>query len=479
MLFTTLTYFIFFWLVFGAYWAIKKRSGQNLLILGASYIFYAWWDYRFLSLILASTLIDYFGAIGIEKAKEKSRRKIILSVCVGSNLSILFLFKYYDFFIDSFENSLGFLGLDLNLTGLALILPLGISFYTFQTISYTVDIYRGKAKACFSLIDYAAYVCFFPQLVAGPIERGRRLIPQFTNKRTFSEKQCQEGLRLALWGVFKKLVIADNLAHYVDLAYSNPASASGLVLLIATIAFAFQIYCDFSGYSDIAIGCARLLGFKLMRNFAFPYFSQDLGEFWRRWHISLSTWFRDYVYIPLGGTRSSMGAWLRNVLITFTLSGLWHGAALNFVIWGLLNGIGYILFASQTKRGSKDVPLGEQIIPGFASIIKAVGVFGFICVTWVFFRALDFKDAMLIFEKILKVSSYGDAAGTVWASYGNAFFYIVPLAFVEFMTRKYQHPFHAIVNWPVWARWTSYFILIAATLYLMPENQAVFVYFQF
>jgi len=479
VLFTTLTFFIFFWIVFVVYWGLKKRSPQNITLLVSSYLFYAWWDYRFLSLIVASTLIDYFGAISIERLKNGKTRRLLLSLCVGTNLLILAIFKYFDFFLDSLGSGLRLLGSDFELGSLNLILPLGISFYTFQTISYTVDVYRGKAKACSSLVDYASYVCFFPQLVAGPIERGKRLIPQFMNERRFSESKGKDGLRLVLWGVFKKMVIADNLANYVDPIYSNPESATGIFLIFATIAFAFQIYCDFSGYSDIAIGCAKLLGFDLMRNFAFPYFSQDVGEFWRRWHISLSTWFRDYIYIPLGGSRSSMGVWIRNVLITFILSGVWHGAAWNFVVWGGLCGIGYILFASESGKNPTKVPLGPELIPRPVALLKAGVLFTFICFTWIFFRAQSFGDALLIVGKIIGIGSEGEPFANALSYIVNILGYIMPLVVIEFLTRKHEHPFHIATKWPVAGRWLAYVATILIVLYFMPENQAEFVYFQF
>ena len=314
---------------------------QNLLLLVASYVFYGWWDWRFLGLIALSTLVDYFVGIRIEEADDRQRKKRWLWVSLAVNLGILGYFKYANFFIENWITAWDGLGVTMHASTLQVILPVGISFYTFQTLSYSIDIYRGNLKATRDPVAFAAFVSFFPQLVAGPIERATNLLPQITSPRTFTYEQGRDGMRLILWGMFKKVVVADSCAPYVDMCFDNPAAFSGSTLILGAILFSFQIYGDFSGYSDIAIGTAKLFGFELMTNFKFPYFSRDIDEFWRRWHISLSTWFRDYLYIPLGGSRVSKPKAIRNVFVIFLISGFWHGANWTFIVWG---GIHALLF---------------------------------------------------------------------------------------------------------------------------------------
>ena len=321
MNFASLAFFLFLVLVWGLYWGLPRRSWQNVLLLISSYVFYGWWDYRFCGLMLASTLVDYFLASAIHRSENETRRKRLLLASLVCNLGLLGVFKYFHFFCENLVAIGETLGWDLNTGTLHIILPVGISFYTFQTLSYTIDVYYRRLKPTQNLIDYMTFVSFFPQLVAGPIERARNLLPQFQQQRFFHLRQMQLGVHRILWGLFKKVVIADTVAGFVNSAYSDVASASGAELVMATFLFAFQIYCDFSGYSDIAIGVAQMFGIKLMRNFAYPYFSQSLREFWSRWHISLSSWFRDYVYIPLGGNRASRGRQKLNLLITFLVSG--------------------------------------------------------------------------------------------------------------------------------------------------------------
>ena len=345
MLFNSVEFIFFFLIVFFSYWFLfnKNLKFQNLLILFSSYFFYAWWDWRFLSLIIISSLTDYLVGLQIEKSNNKIHKLRALKFSLIINIGILVVFKYYNFFIDNFTLLLDDLDIDSNLTLLNIILPVGISFYTFQTLSYSIDIYNGKINANKDIISFFAFVAFFPQLVAGPIERAKNLLPQFLKERKFNYDFAISGCRLILIGLFKKMVIADNLSVVVDAIYANPTDFLGFPSLIATIFFAFQIYCDFSGYSDIAIGIARLLGFKLMTNFKTPYFSKSLTDFWRNWHISLSSWFKDYVYIPLGGGKMSEKRIYLNIMITFLLSGFWHGANWTFIIWGAIHGIGLIL----------------------------------------------------------------------------------------------------------------------------------------
>ena len=341
MFFNSFEYLIFLPLCFVLYWFVlqKNLKVQNVFILLASYVFYGWWDYRFLALIALSTLIDFAVAKYMVKYTNRSRQKILLGISLVVNLGFLGFFKYCNFFIESWIDVWARLGVEMHPTTLQIILPVGISFYTFQTLSYTIDVYKGKLKPESNLINFAAYVAFFPQLVAGPIERASNLLPQFSRKRIFNNEQAISGLNLILWGLFKKVVIADSCATYVNAIFENPGQHNSLTLILGAVYFAFQIYGDFSGYSDIAIGTARLFGFELMHNFKLPYFSRDIAEFWRRWHISLSTWFRDYVYIPLGGSRGSRWQQIRNVFIIFLVSGFWHGANWTFIIWGAIHAL--------------------------------------------------------------------------------------------------------------------------------------------
>ena len=319
MLFNSIDFALFLPIVFIFYWFIvhKNITRQNAFLLIASYTFYGWWDWRFLSLIAFSSLVDYFIGIGLSKTNEKRRRKFLLLISILVNLGFLGFFKYFNFFAESFAEAFTFLGQPINPSRLNIILPVGISFYTFQTLSYTIDVYKRRFEHTKNIIAFFAFVSFFPQLVAGPIERATSLLPQFYKKRVFDYSKAVDGMRQILWGLFKKIVIADNCAYYVNDIFANYADYSGSTLLLGVIFFAFQIYCDFSGYSDIAIGTSRLFGFNLMRNFAFPYFSRDIAEFWRRWHISLSTWFRDYVYIPLGGSQGGTWMKIRNIFVIF------------------------------------------------------------------------------------------------------------------------------------------------------------------
>ncbi|MBK6344070.1 MAG: MBOAT family protein, partial [Flavobacteriales bacterium] len=340
MLFNSIDFAAFLPMVFLIHWLILRgQRARNAFLLLASYVFYGWWDPRFLSLLALSSLIDFWVSKRIGKETRTARRKALLLLSLAANLGMLGFFKYYDFFVSNFESAFSLFGHPLQLRHLDIILPVGISFYTFQTLSYTIDVYMGRLKPSTDGLSFMAFVSFFPQLVAGPIERATHLLPQFSKTRSFSLEQSSDGLRQMLWGLVKKVVVADNCAPYVDSIFAAPEAASGSTLLVGAMLFSFQIYCDFSGYSDIAVGCARLFGFDLMRNFAYPYFSRDIAEFWRRWHISLSSWFRDYVYVPLGGSRGRLGATMRNTLIIFIISGFWHGANWTFICWGAVHAL--------------------------------------------------------------------------------------------------------------------------------------------
>ena len=354
MLFNSIDFAVFLPIVFILYWAISKKNlkYQNLLIVFSSYIFYGWWDWRFLSLVMFSTIVDYFVGLGLSKNEKVSHRKILLWTSILVNLGFLGFFKYFNFFLDNFMTAFKFFGIPINSQGLNIILPVGISFYTFQTLSYTIDVYKRKLKPTNDFFAFSAFVSFFPQLVAGPIERATNLLPQFYKKRTLKYEKFIDGLKQILWGLFKKVVIADNASQIANTIFNSSTDYSGIALILGAVFFAFQIYGDFSGYSDIALGTARLFGFNLMQNFAFPYFSRDIAEFWRRWHISLSTWFRDYLYIPLGGSRGGNLVKIRNTFVIFIVSGFWHGANWTFIIWGALNAIYFLPLLLLKKKQS-------------------------------------------------------------------------------------------------------------------------------
>ncbi|MEL7424985.1 MAG: MBOAT family O-acyltransferase [Bacteroidota bacterium] len=388
---------LFLPLVFIGYWLLAKSRlvYQNLLLLLASYVFYGWWDYRFLALIVASTVIDYAVGLRLAQAKEKRVRKRWLWVSVAFNLGLLGFFKYYNFFVESCIDAFASIGYQLDSWTISVILPVGISFYTFQTMSYSLDIYKGQLEPTHDFIGFAAFVAFFPQLVAGPIERASNLLPQILKKRQFKYPQAVQGCRQILWGFFKKIVIADALAPSVNEIFAHYSDYSSGTLLLGAFYFSLQIYCDFSGYSDIAIGTAKLFGIELMTNFRFPYFSRSIGEFWRRWHISLSTWFRDYVYIPLGGSKVDKGLAIRNVFIVFLVSGLWHGANWTFVCWGLIHALLFVpSFILGTNRKVYSTWNWPTISRGnVADIGRILGVFLLVMLSWVFFRADSINHA--------------------------------------------------------------------------------------
>jgi len=371
MLFNSIEFGIFLPIVFILYWFVFKKNikARNIFLILISYVFYGWWDWRFLSLIIISSIIDYFVGIKITKSDNKKHQKLFLLLSIFVNLGFLGFFKYFNFFIDNFYDAFTILGTHFNKPSLTILLPVGISFYTFQTMSYSIDVYQRKLTPTKDIFAFFAYVSFFPQLVAGPIERAKNLLPQFYTKKTFDYPQAADGMRQILWGFFKKIVIADSAAIYVNNIFANYTDYSGSTLIIGGILFAFQIYGDFSGYSDIAIGTARLFGFNLMRNFAFPYFSRDIAEFWRRWHISLSSWFKDYVYIPLGGSRGTKAKMIRNTFIIFIVSGFWHGANWTFVIWGTLNAIYFLpLLLAKKNRKNIEIVAHNKLLPNIREI---------------------------------------------------------------------------------------------------------------
>ena len=398
MLFNSIEFLLFLPTIFILYWFVfnKNLKYQNTLILVSSYVFYGWWDYRFLSLIFLSTIVDYVIGLSISNQSSKKKQKLLLWGSVLFNLSVLGFFKYYNFFVDSWVELFSSLGYEIkSIWTLNFILPVGISFYTFQTMSYTIDIYRKKLEPTKDFISFASFVSFFPQLVAGPIERASNLLPQILKKREFQYDQVIQGLKLILWGLFKKVVIADSLAPIVDDIFSNYQDFGGGTLWLGAIYFSFQIYCDFSGYSDIAIGTSKLLGFELMSNFKFPYFSRNIGEFWRRWHISLSTWFRDYLYIPLGGSQEGKWKSIRNIFIIFLVSGFWHGANWSFIFWGLFHSILFLptFMFNKNRNYTSSIIAANTLLPSLKEFISVGTTFLLVTIGWVFFRSESIGDS--------------------------------------------------------------------------------------
>jgi alginate O-acetyltransferase complex protein AlgI len=407
MLFNSIDFAVFLPIVFGLYWFVfnKNLRLQNGLIVVASYFFYGMWDWKFLSLIILSTLVDYSIGNVLHKTSHPQKRKLFLWFSILTNLGILGYFKYFNFFIENFTAAFSFFGYQIPNNSLNIILPVGISFYTFQTLSYTIDVYRKKLEPTHDFIAFSAFVSFFPQLVAGPIERATNLLPQFYHFRKFDYTKSVDGLRQILWGLFKKVVVADNCAELANLAFDHSETMNGSGMLLGAIFFTFQIYGDFSGYSDIAIGTSRLFGFDLMQNFAFPYFSRDISEFWRRWHISLSTWFRDYLYIPLGGSRGSTISKIRNTFIIFLVSGFWHGASWNYVLWGLLNAIYFLpLLLSNNNRNNLNTIAEGRSLPSLKELNQVLLTFLLTILAWIFFRAETLSQVVEIFQSIFSAS---------------------------------------------------------------------------
>ncbi|ANH60438.1 MBOAT family O-acyltransferase [Dokdonia donghaensis] len=477
MLFNSFEYLFFLPLVFTIYWFLLKNTvkGQNIFVLLVSYLFYGWWDWRFLALIAFSTLVDYVVGLKMSREHSQTRKKGLLIVSLTINLGLLGFFKYYNFFVDSWISAFDTLGVSMHKSTLDIILPVGISFYTFQTLSYTIDIYRGKLRSTLSLINFAAYISFFPQLVAGPIERATNLLPQFVKKRVFNEEKAISGVNLIIWGLFQKVVIADSCAPYVDAIFGGYQEVNSLSLALGAVYFAFQIYGDFAGYSNIAIGSARLLGFDLMRNFNYPYFSRDMAEFWRRWHISLSTWFRDYVYIPLGGSRGTKVNQLRNVLIIFLVSGLWHGANWTFVFWGALHALFFIpILLSKSNRKNLDQVAHNTILPNFKEILQMLCTFILACIAWVFFRADGVKIAgrylyRLFTDLTFDIEFISNDRYTVELLLLIAIFIII-----EWIHKRYEHPFQGKCKFVKLA-----FILLLIFTQGAYSNPNDFIYFQF
>ncbi|WP_396175615.1 MBOAT family O-acyltransferase [Flavobacterium sp.] len=477
MLFNSFDFLIFLILVFILYWFVFKNQlkQQNILVLISSYVFYGWWDYRFLSLILFSTLLDYLVGHFLGKTIQPKKRKLLLWVSLLFNLGLLGFFKYYNFFIESWVSSWESVGVEMHVSTLQIILPVGISFYTFQTLSYTIDVYKNKIKPTDSFIEFASFVAFFPQLVAGPIERASHLLPQFSRNRVFDYEKAVSGVQLFIWGFFKKVVIADSCAIYVNEIFGKYEQMNSLTLIVGVFLFAFQIYGDFSGYSDMAIGISRLFGFDLMNNFKYPYFAKNIAEFWRRWHISLTTWFRDYIYFPLGGSHGSKINQIRNIFIVFLISGVWHGANWTFVFWGFLNALFFIPIIILTSDSKKSI---ETIVKSHQTKVKMffsmILTFSITCIGWIFFRSVTITDAFGYLQRIVDFDSFSVQYLSIERYSLEPLILIMFFIAIEWMNQAYEHPF---IGKFVWLK--TWIVILLIVLFGVYSNALDFIYFQF
>jgi alginate O-acetyltransferase complex protein AlgI len=479
VLFNSFEFLLFLPIVFILYWFVfnKKLTWQNALVLVASYFFYGWWSWKFMGLLMLSTALDYAYGFWVASPNRK-KAKLFLWLSIINNLGILGVFKYYNFFALQFQKGFDLLGLHTNPVLLQVALPIGISFYTFHGMSYVFDIYRGKQKPVRNFVDYAVFVSFFPLLVAGPIERANHLLPQVQKPRFFNYTQAVEGCRLILWGMFKKVVIADSLAGIVDQIFSNYQHQNGVTLIVGAIAFSFQIYSDFSGYSDIALGTAKLFGFELLSNFKFPYFSRDVAEFWRRWHISLSSWFRDYLYIPLGGSKNGKYKTIRNTFIIFLVSGFWHGASWNFIVWGFIHACGYLplLLLNRNRKHVTDVVAQNRMIPTLKELWQMSTTFAFVTFAWIFFRADGMHIALGYIKQIgVSIIDYPEQF-LILPGRKMAFVYIITLILGDWYLRRDERILKTTSN--KLARIAIYWILILLISSSIGGEQS-FIYFQF
>ncbi|MCH4829019.1 MBOAT family O-acyltransferase [Flavobacterium columnare] len=478
MLFNSIDFALFFLLIFILYWFFTSKSlkRQNLLLLVASYYFYSRWDWRFLFLLVFSTLLDYYSAIQIERSNSKRRRKFWFWLSIGINLGFLGVFKYFNFFSSSFSDLFRVFGIQINTWSLNIILPVGISFYTFHGLSYVIDVYKRRISAEKNFVAYSVFVSYFPLLVAGPIERATHLLPQIKKERKFVYGQAVDGLRQILWGLFKKIVIADNCAEYANLIFNNSEIYSGSTLVMGALFFTFQIYGDFSGYSDIALGTSRLFGIELLKNFSFPYFSRDIAEFWRRWHISLSSWFKDYLYIPLGGSKGGKWMQIRNTFAIFLVSGFWHGANWTFIIWGLLNAIYFLpLLLSNKNRNNINIVAEEGTLPSIREFLAMVVTFMLTVFAWIFFRANNLTHALQYIRSIFtkQLLSLPEVRPT------NMIILIFVFMTIEWIGRKNDYALATFgFNWTKAFRWSFYMVLLIA-IFILGTKEQKFIYFQF
>jgi D-alanyl-lipoteichoic acid acyltransferase DltB (MBOAT superfamily) len=478
MLFNSINFALFLPIVFLLYWFVfnKNYKSQNILLLVSSYFFYACWDYRFLFLLVFSTLLDYFTGIKMHESTTVRMKKFWFWLSISVNLGFLGFFKYYNFFITSFSDAVTNLGIHIDVWTLKVILPVGISFYTFHGLSYVIDIYYDRIKPEKNFIDYSVFVSFFPLLVAGPIERATHLLPQIQRERKFNYQESVDGLRQILWGLFKKIVIADNCAQYANMIFNDSAHQSGSNLVLGAFFFTFQIYCDFSGYSDIALGVARLFGVDLLRNFAFPYFSRDIAEFWRRWHISLSTWFRDYLYIPLGGSKGGTWMKVRNTFIIFLVSGFWHGSNWTFVFWGFLNALYFlpVLLAKKNRNNMEIVALGK-LVPSAKEFLSILITFILTMLAWIFFRAKSMTHAFSYISGIFTKSLFSKP--TILPI--SILILVLLFVLIEWFGRSSKYALEDIgLKWNRTYRLAFYYAIVLLIIFFMGKEQE-FIYFQF
>ena len=481
MLFNSLNFALFLPVVFGLYWFVtnKNLKLQNLLLLVSSYFFYACWDWRFLFLLVFSTVLDYYTGIKMSDAKNQASKKFWFWLSISVNLGFLGVFKYYNFFAESFAAAVANIGFEVHPWTLQVILPVGISFYTFHGLSYVIDIYKDRIKAEKDFVDYSVFVSFFPLLVAGPIERATHLLPQIKKKRTFDYATATDGLKQILWGLFKKVVIADNCAHFANIIFDGSQEYSASTLVAGALFFTFQIYGDFSGYSDIAIGTAKLFGIDLLRNFAYPYFSRDIAEFWRRWHISLSSWFKDYLYIPLGGSKGGTLKKVRNTFIIFIVSGFWHGANWTFIIWGLLNAL-YIMpsIISNRNRNHIEIVAKGKIFPTVKELLSIIITFSLTALAWIFFRAENVTAAFKYISGIFNSSIIQKPVFKGDSQMPTLIALLVFFMTIEWIGREKQYAIANIFSKYSVLRYGFYYMLIVLIFIFAGVNQH-FIYFQF
>ena len=476
MLFNSWIFLAYLPIVFCLYWFVFNKSvkQQNAFLAIASFIFYGWWSIKFLSLLFLSLIVDFGVGYFLQKSQKEHFRKSLITFSLVFNIGLLGFFKYFNFFADSLKEFLLLFGWKADFVTLHVILPVGISFYTFQSLSYTIQVYRRKMQATTDIISYAAYISFFPQLVAGPIEKAIDFLPQFFKKRVFDYAKAVQGMRLVLWGFFKKVVIADTCAYYANITFNNYPHYDAPILIMGAVYFAFQIYCDFSGYTDIARGLAKLLGFDLIINFKYPYFSRNIAEFWRRWHISLSSWFRDYLFIPLGGSYGTKNKTIRNTIIVFLVSGFWHGANFTFIVWGGLHALYYLplLILNKNKSASKEIVAANKMLPSFKEFISILFTFILVTIAWVFFRSATCHDAFEYLKGMMHFNEFS------LIGHKDALLLIILLLIVDWLGRHHDNTLDAVIHRMPSIRYAIY-IVLAIFIFANFSKQSSFIYFQF
>jgi alginate O-acetyltransferase complex protein AlgI len=476
MTFNSAEYSIFFLIVFAAYWLLKQRlAAQNVLLLVANYVFYGWWNWRFLFILMGISAVGFFGGITIEKAENVQKKKLLSAVSIFLIGSTLVVLKYYNFFVDSVNSTANLFGYETNFDVVKLFLPIGLSYYVFQSIGYVVDVYRGKTESQKNWLTYFAYISFFPQILSGPIAQSTKLLPQFSQSKTLSSSDIYESVQKIIWGLFKKVVVADSLAKNVNYIFANHSDLSGSLLALGLVMFSFQVYADFSGYSLMAEGFARLLGFELYENFKQPFFARSVGEFWRKWHRSLSAWLKDYVYIPLGGRGNSRFHYALNILIVFTFSGLWHGASWNFVIWGFLNGVYFLpgILIGKTKQFEKAVA-DNSWLPNVLEVFQMLSTFLLITFSRVFFRSPDFSTAKAYIAEMFSASLFSMPNFDL-----KCFYWVAMLIVFEWFNRP-ETPETLPKKWHLALRFAVFAVFIAAISHTFQNvNNRDYLYFKF